>query len=273
MLLELEPDSPLRPGLVQWLLLDKKLNHWKSTRATAEVIYALVESMEHDGELGARQELTVTAGPRSASFRFEPDQTVTSGQLVVPGPEMEPAAMSAIQVESRGKGFAFATASWHFSTEKEPAQGAAGTLLAVERTFYKRVRRGSEWVLEPLAEGARLEVGDQVEVELRVNARHQCEYVHLRDPRGAGFEPETLTSGYKWIGGLGVYEEVRDSGANFFVEWLPAGEYTLRHRLRATNAGRFRIGPATLQAMYAPEHGAYSAGAVLTVEGTDSGTD
>jgi uncharacterized protein YfaS (alpha-2-macroglobulin family) len=266
-LLELDPDNPLRRGLVQWLLLDKKLNHWKSTRATAEVIYALVESMERDGDLGARQRIRVEAGPRSAGFDFEPDRPVTSGQLVIPGPEMDPAAMSRIEVESEGKGFAFATATWHFSTEKEPERGEAGTLFGVERTFYRRVRRGSEWVLEPLAEGARLEVGDQVEVELRITARHQAEYIHLRDPRGAGFEPETLTSGYRFIGGLGLYEEIRDSGANFFIEWLPAGEYTLRHRLRATTAGRFRIGPATLQAMYAPEHGAYSAGAVLEIGG------
>ncbi len=266
-LLELDPDNPLRRGLVQWLLLDKKLNHWKSTRATAEVIYALVESMERDGDLGARQRIRVEAGPRSAGFDFEPDRPVTSGQLVIPGPEMDPTTMSRIEVESEGKGFAFATATWHFSTEKEPERGEAGTLFGVERTFYRRVRRGSEWVLEPLAEGARLEVGDQVEVELRITARHQAEYIHLRDPRGAGFEPETLTSGYRFIGGLGLYEEIRDSGANFFIEWLPAGEYTLRHRLRATTAGRFRIGPATLQAMYAPEHGAYSAGAVLEIGG------
>ena len=34
---ELEPASPARAGLAQWLLLNKKLNQWKSTRATAEV--------------------------------------------------------------------------------------------------------------------------------------------------------------------------------------------------------------------------------------------
>ena len=38
---ELEPEDDRRHGLVQWLMLNKKLNHWKSTRATAEVIYSL----------------------------------------------------------------------------------------------------------------------------------------------------------------------------------------------------------------------------------------
>ncbi len=32
-------------------------------------------------------------------------------------------------------------------------------------------------------------------------------------------------------------------------------------------AGTFRVGPATVQSMYAPEFNAYSAGAVLTIAG------
>ena len=76
------------------------------------------------------------------------------------------------------------------------------------------------------------------------------------DARGAGFEPETLHSRYKWDLGIGWYEEVRDSGTNFFFEWLPAGEYTFKYRLKANIAGAFKVGPATLQSMYAPEFAA-----------------
>ena len=108
-------------------------------------------------------------------------------------------------------------------------------------------------------------VGDQVEVHLSLKTKHAAEYVHLRDPRGAGFEPETLTSRYKWDLGIGWYEEVRDSGANFFFEWLPVGEYTFKYRLRANVAGAFRVGPATVQSMYAPEFVGYSSGARLEV--------
>jgi len=35
-LTELSPRDARRDGLVQWLFLNKKLNHWKSTRATSE---------------------------------------------------------------------------------------------------------------------------------------------------------------------------------------------------------------------------------------------
>jgi uncharacterized protein YfaS (alpha-2-macroglobulin family) len=79
-------------------------------------------------------------------------------------------------------------------------------------------------------------------------------------------EPENAVSRYRWDLGIGWYEETRDSGTNFFFEWLPQGEYTFKYRLRANMAGTFKVSPATLQSMYAPEFSAYSAGAVLTVK-------
>jgi uncharacterized protein YfaS (alpha-2-macroglobulin family) len=62
------------------------------------------------------------------------------------------------------------------------------------------------------------------------------------------------------------YEEIRDSATSFFIEQLPAGQYTLKYRLRANLAGRYRVGPATLQSMYAPEFAAFSAGHQLVIE-------
>jgi uncharacterized protein YfaS (alpha-2-macroglobulin family) len=77
----------------------------------------------------------------------------------------------------------------------------------------------------------------------------------------------TFTSGYKWDLGLTRYEEVRDSGTNFFMEWVPEGQYTLKYRLRCAMAGTFRVSPATVQSMYAPEFNAYSAGNLIVIKG------
>jgi uncharacterized protein YfaS (alpha-2-macroglobulin family) len=263
---EVSPEDERRPGLVQWLMLNKKLNHWKSTRATAEVIYSLVHYLEQEGQLGAREAATVTVGDRRQEFVWEPDSyTGKKNQIVVPGPEIDPEAMATTVVEKETPGFLFASATWHFSTERLPEEGS-GDLFTVTRQLFRRLRSGGEWVLRPLAEGERLETGDQVEVHLTVRAKHAAEYVHLRDPRAAGFEPESLTSGYRWNLGIGWYEEVRDSGANFFFDRLPVGEYTLKYRIRAATSGEFKVAPATLQSMYAPEFTGYSAGEVVTVD-------
>ncbi len=263
---ELDESDERRHGLVQWLLLNKKLNHWKSTRATAEVIYSLVHYLQQEGTLAVREEATVNVGPVERSYTFEPERYTGRGnQLVLAGDEVDPATMSTIEVRKETPGFLFASATWHFATDRLPEE-ARGDFFSVERRYFRRVHTGNEWVLEPLAEGTRLAVGDQLEVQLSLRAKHAAEYVHLRDPRGAGFEPESTASRYRWDFGLGFYEEIRDSGTNFFFEWLPAGEYTFKYRLRASMAGSFRVGPATVQSMYAPELTAYSAGARVEIE-------
>jgi uncharacterized protein YfaS (alpha-2-macroglobulin family) len=266
-LMELEPKDPRKDGLVHWLFLNKKLNHWKSTRATAEVIYSLVKYLEQEQTLGVREDSTVSIGAKKTSFVFEPEKyTGKKNQVVVAGSEIDPRTMSTVTVSKDGKGFQFASATWHFSTEKLPTE-ERGDLFHVARRYFKRERVGKEAVLKPLAEGATLSAGDELEVQLSLKTRHAAEYVHLRDPRGAGFEPESATSRYKWDLGIGWYEEIRDSATNFFFEALPAGEYTFKYRLRTATSGTFRVGPATVQSMYAPEFTAYSTGTVLNVTG------
>ena len=88
----------------------------------------------------------------------------------------------------------------------------------------------------------------------------------MRAPRGAGFEPMDGTSGYRWQNGVGYYEEIRDSGVNYFFDRLPTGQYAFKYRLRATTSGKFRVAPATVQSVYAPEFNAYSRGASLGIK-------
>ena len=264
-LMELDPSDARRHGLVQWLFLNKKLNQWKSTRATAEVIYSLVWYLRKEGALSAREEVTVETSGQKTVFAFEPDRyTGKRNQVVIPGEKIDPAADSAIAVSKGGKGLAFASATWNFSTEKLPEEDR-GDFFAVSRKYFKREPSPSGFLLKTLSEGAALAPGDEVEVQISLRAKHAAEYVHLRDPRAAGLEPGVVRSGYRWDLGIGWYEETRDSGSNFFLDWLPAGEYTFKYRLRANMAGTFKIGPAIVQSLYAPEFNAYSAGATLTV--------
>jgi uncharacterized protein YfaS (alpha-2-macroglobulin family) len=267
--MELIPQDPKLDGLVLWIFLNKKMNHWKSTRATAEVIYSLAHYLKKTGQLGLREDATVTVGNQKTTFVFEPDQyTGKKNQLVVPGEKIDPKSTSTITVEKESPGHLFASATWHFSTEQLPAE-ERGDYLRLSRSYFKRVNTGREFVLQPLREGAGLEAGDEVEVHLSVASKHPMEYVHLRDPRGAGFEPATNLSRHKWDLGIFWYEEIRDSGTNFFFEHLPQGEYTFKYRIRATMAGIFKVAPATVQPMYAPEFAAYSSGATLKISGRE----
>jgi len=266
-LMELDPKDRRSDGLVLWLFLNKKMNHWKSTRATAEVVYSLAHYFASTGALGVRESATVTAGSQSTTFVFEPDKyTGKKNQIIIPGGKIDPATTSSIVVEKTTPGLMFASATWHFSTEKLPEEDR-GDFFQVSRKYFRRENRSGEWTLVPLADGARLAPGDEVEVQLSLRARAASEYVQLRDPRAAGLEPDSAASKFKWDLGIGWYEEIRGSGTNFFFEQLPAGEYTFKYRLRANMAGSFRVGPATVQSVYAPEFAAYSAGNKVNVSG------
>jgi uncharacterized protein YfaS (alpha-2-macroglobulin family) len=266
-LLELDPRNAKADGIVQWLLLNKKLNQWKSTRATAEVIYSLVHYLKREGALGIPEDATVTVGTQKVTFTFDPaTYTGKNNRVVVLGDRIDPKTTSTVVVEKESKGFAFASAIWHYSTEKLPAEDR-GDFFSVSRKYFRRATNGREFVLTPLAEGAVLKPGDEIEVQISLRTKHEAEYVHLRDPRAAGLEPENAVSRWKWDLGIAWYEETRDSATNFFFERLPVGQYTFKYRLRANMAGTFRVGPATVQSMYAPEFNAFSAGSILVVSG------
>jgi uncharacterized protein YfaS (alpha-2-macroglobulin family) len=263
--MEVTPKDNKLDGLVLWLLINKKLNHWKSTRATSEVLYSLAHYMKKTGTLGNREEIKIKVGDLRKSFVFEPDlYTGKKNQVVIAGDDVDPKKTSSIVVEKTTKGLAFASATWHFSTERPPKE-ARGDFLKVTRTYYKRARSGTDMVLVPLKEGVKLVAGDQIEVQLSLKTKHAMEYVHLRDPRAAGLEPVSNVSKHKWNLGIYWYEEIRDSGTNFFFEKLPVGEYTFKYRLRVAISGTYKVAPATVQPMYAPEFTAYSAGSVVTI--------
>ena len=169
-----------------------------------------------------------------------------------------------VKVEKETPGMAFASATWYYSTEKRPLS-PKGDFLSIDRKYFLRETIGKEVFLKPIDENAQIKIGDEVEVQISIKSKHELEYVHLRDPRGAGFEPTSVLSVHKWEFGLNWYEEIRDNGSNFFFEHLPKGEYNFRYRLRASNAGDFKLGPATIQPMYAPEFAAFSAGELLKV--------
>ncbi|WP_372371048.1 alpha-2-macroglobulin [Candidatus Uabimicrobium sp. HlEnr_7] len=266
-LMEVQPQNEEHlDGLVLWLLLNKKMNQWKSTRATAEVIYSLVTFMKKQGSLAVKEKAIVVLGTKKEEVVFEPD-TYDGGQkqIVVEGKDIDSKTMSKVTIEKEGKGYMFASMNWHYSTEKLP-ETARGDFLQVTRKYFLRKHQGKEYVLVPIEDAKNVAIGDQLEVHLSIRCKHPMEYVHLRDPRGAGFEPENNVSRHRWEYGIVWYEEIRDSGANFFFEKLPQGEYNFTYRVRANMNGDFRVGPATLQSMYAPEFSAFSSGKVLFVK-------
>jgi uncharacterized protein YfaS (alpha-2-macroglobulin family) len=261
---EMRPKDPITSGLVHWLFLNKKLNQWKSTKATSEVIYSLASWMRATTSNLEKEEVSVQVGPTKQNLTYPADKYEGRKYVKIEPSKITP-AMANITVQKQTGGLMFASAAWHYSTEKLPTT-SSGDFFKIERSYFKRQASANEMILTPIKPGQAIQVGDEIEVQISIKSKHQSEYIHLRDPRPAGFEPVTLTSGHKWDLGLNWYEEVRDNGTNFFFENIPTGDYTFRYRMRAANAGIFRSMPAEIQSMYAPEFNGFSSGMTIEVK-------
>jgi uncharacterized protein YfaS (alpha-2-macroglobulin family) len=264
-LLTHNPKDARIPGMVKWILFNQKGNEWKSTKAAAAAIYSLLDVMKARGSLDQGDQFAIHWSPIQESVKVGPTDWLAK-PLSWQKRENEIWEAEAPEVTKQGPGYAFASLTWIFSTDELPSEAVSSGLIGVGRSFFKRVKQGTDYHLKPLESGGSLAVGDELEVHLTVSTKSQFEYVQLRDPKPAGFEAETLLSGWKWDQ-LPRYEEPRDSLTNFFMSWVPHGEYVLKYRLRATTPGNYRIGPAVLQSMYAPEMSGYSSGFKVNVQG------
>jgi uncharacterized protein YfaS (alpha-2-macroglobulin family) len=263
-LMEMRPDDARIPGLVQWLFFNRKGNVWKSTKASVQAVYSLLDFLKQRGALDTDEIFHITWGGEQETVTLQPDDWLEKPiRYSKAGEEITPSMQEAV-IEKKGEGIAFASMVWIYSTDK-PVQASGPGLIELKRTFYKRVKKGDTYHLNPLVSGSKVAVGDQIEVQIKINTKSGFEYLHLKDPKAAGFEAEALLSGWKYDP-LWYYEEPRDSLTNFFFSRLPHGEYVLRYRLRPTKKGRYRVGAAVVQSMYAPEMSAHSDGFIIVVE-------
>jgi uncharacterized protein YfaS (alpha-2-macroglobulin family) len=263
-LLALNPKDPRISGMVKWLLLSRKAGEWKSTRASAAAIYALLEVMKSRGALDQGDAFEIKWGDVSDAATFRPyDWAAAPLRWSKQAPGAAEAAVRPV-IAKTGPGVAYASLTAIYTTDKAVGESPPG-IMNISRRYFLRQKEEESYALKPIESGDAVSTGDQIEVHLSITAGSQFEYVHVKDPRGAGFEAEGLASGWKWDQ-LARYEEPRDSLTNFFVDWLPHGEYTLKYRVRPTTPGTYRIGPAVIQSMYAPEFAAHSSAITLTVK-------
>jgi uncharacterized protein YfaS (alpha-2-macroglobulin family) len=109
-------------------------------------------------------------------------------------------------------------------------------------------------------------VGDKIIVRIELSTDRTMEYLHLKDMRASGTEPVNVLSSYKWQDGLGYYEATKDASTNFFIDKIEMGTYIFEYPLYVTHTGKFSVGIATIQCMYAPEFTSHSEGIKIIVK-------
>jgi uncharacterized protein YfaS (alpha-2-macroglobulin family) len=245
-----------------WLLKQKQTQDWKTTKATADAVYALL--LRGDNLLKSDALVEVSLGNQKIVPEKVEAGTGFYEQKFLRA-EVQP-SMATIQVKKTDKGVSWGSVHWSYLEDITKVTPHDGTPLKLEKKLYKRVLTKSGPVIQPVKEGEALAVGDEVVVRIVLRTDRDMEYVHLKDHRGSGTEPVNVLSQYKFQDGLYYYESTKDTASHFFIDYLPKGVYVFEYPVRVQLKGKYPTGFAHIECMYAPEFNSHSENINLEVK-------
>ncbi|MDF2441579.1 MAG: alpha-2-macroglobulin, partial [Abditibacteriota bacterium] len=285
-----DPQNTLVPQMMKWLATQARGNHWRSTKETAMAVYALADYVRINRELDVDYTIRIALNNKIArSYRVTSENALYFDNRFITGDLFLQDGANTVTIEKQGRGNIYWSAASEYFSLEEPIK-ASGNQIAIKRRFFKLTRSANvkaeqaeqstlaapataarrkvagimpprpiakpsepEFDRSEIADGAQLQSGDLVEVELIVDAKNDYEYLVFEDMKAAGLEPVDIRSGSSWGDGLSSNVELRDEKVAFFVDRLPQGTRVLRYRMRAEIPGRFHALPTNGYAMYAPE--------------------
>jgi hypothetical protein len=250
----------------QWLITQKRTQAWKSNRATAEAIYAIL--MRGTQTLAPNRDLNITIGDHTINPATEPAIREEAGtgyfRMSWNRNEISP-EMAKITVNNAGNSIAWGGLYWQYFEQLDRITPHE-TPLKLSRSIMREALTPSGPVLEPVTENKPLQIGDKMIMRIELRVDRDLEYVHMKDLRAPAFEPIEQLSGYKYQGGLGYYESPRDVATHFFFQYLPKGTWVFEYPVVVSQTGDFSSGITTIQCLYAPEFTAHSEGIRITVD-------
>jgi uncharacterized protein YfaS (alpha-2-macroglobulin family) len=243
-----------------WLLKQKQTQNWKTTKGTADAVYALL--IRGTDLLKSDSLVQVTVGnipiqPENveAGTGFYEQQFVRT--------EIKP-EMGRVTVKKTDPGVSWGSVHWQYLEDVSKVTPHEGTPLKLEKKLFRRVFTKKGPVLEEVK--GPVAVGDELVCRIVLRTDRDMEYVHLKDHRGSGTEPVNVLSRYKYQDGLGYYESTKDTASHFFIDYLPKGTYVFEYALRVQHKGQYPTGLANIQCMYAPEFNSHSESVMLEVK-------
>ncbi len=261
---EIENDSKTIEELKLWLLLQKQVQNWRTTTATANAIHVLLFTGKT--ELNTNFDAKIQWGNQPLEINKKQIEVATGYIKQTKKNEEVTHNLATISVKNTGNDIAWGSLHWQYFENLDKITNYETKYMSIKREYYKEVitERGKK--LEAINENNVLKIGDIVVVKLIIECDRNLEFVHLKDMRPSSFEPMQVISGYSYNGGLGYYNETKDASYNFFFDYLPRGKYVLEYTLRVTQKGSFSTGISTIQCMYAPEFNAHAKGMIIRVE-------
>jgi len=247
-------------SLKVWLLKQKQTQDWKTNKATADAIYALL--LRGADLLSGTKLVRVWVG--SEEVRPEKVEAGTGFYEKRWSGAQIRTDQGKIRMQKEEKGIAWGGLHWQYFQDLSKIKAQSGN-LGLEKKLFVRKNTKKGPVILPIKD-QKLELGDTLVVRVVLRADRDFEYVHMKDGRGSGTEPVNVLSHYKYQDGLAYYEATKDTATHFYFDYLPKGTYVFEYDLKVFHKGEYTTGIAEIECLYAPEFRAHSEAHRIEVE-------
>ncbi len=237
-----------------WLITQKEVNSWGSSRGTAEVIFTTLNSGK--SWTGAESDkATIIWGGKELQPQTQATGYVKSSVKT----DIVDKNLATVTVTKPGPGIVQGGLFWQYYEDLDKVQSSEN-YLSVTKELYRKIKTVNGEELQKISAETPLKVGDKVTVRMILNTDRPMEFIHIKDMRAAGFEPVDVLSGYQWKNNLGYYQSAKDASTNFYIQYMPKGKYVFEYDVVANASGMFSNGITTIQNYYAPQMNAHTKG-------------
>ncbi len=258
-LTQLSPSDPLLPKAVLWMMRHRNEGYWYSTKQTAMVLLGVTDYLKLSHELDAAFTADIYVNGKPVLTRRFTSQDATSGALATLHlPASAVADANTIQVRKNGTGRLYWSARGTYYSTAPSLYNQNGLKLSIFRDYFKLTsgKFNDKIVYDVAPLNGPVQTGDLLAIRVTVTGDH-WKYLMVEDPIPAGTEFVEHDDLYElrqkpgWWSYWYSRREFHDDRAVLFQTWFDKGhEYF--YLVKVTNAGNFRISPATVQPMYQP---------------------
>ena len=247
----------------RWLLKQKQTTGWGSSPATAAAVVALMATGA-DAQLVSDPDITIYVGNdavKASGSKATAGYTTRTWQ----GPIGSDKATVAVESKSDGISWGAVYRSFTEQLDKVEHQENGMTL---KRTIWRVIHNEDGDRLEEVRPDTKLHVGDRLRISFSLTTDRNLEYLQLADMRAATVEPVSTHAGYMYNrrDDIGYYIAPGNSRNVFYLDRLSKGSYVIEYDVNVQKPGRFTVGNAVMQCLYAPAFRATTESAVITVE-------
>jgi len=237
-----------------WLITQKEVNSWGSSRGTSEVIFTILNSGK--SWTGAESDkATIVWGGKE----LKPETQATGYVKSSVKTDVVDKNLATVTVTKPGPGIVQGGLFWQYYEDLDKIKSSEN-YISITKELYKKIKTVNGEELQKISTETPLKIGDKVTVRMILNTDRPMEFIHIKDMRAAGFEPVDVLSGYQWKNSLGYYQSTKDASTNFYIQYMPKGKYVFEYDYVANASGKFSNGITTMQNYYAPQMNSHTKG-------------